>query len=87
MLFYSIKRTKEGTNVVVTEKDNTQDTVPMGKFEYSNIQDMRKSIYDSNYKQFIHNRDKYNHLITFTRNSESIKKPGSWESLTSVIVL
>lgn len=36
--------------------------------------------------QFIHNRDKCNHLITFTRDSESIKKPDSWERLTSVIV-
>ncbi len=35
---------------------------------------------------FIHNRDKCNHLITFTRDSESIKKPGSRERMTSVIV-
>ncbi|KAK7151266.1 hypothetical protein R3I93_012262 [Phoxinus phoxinus] len=59
MLFYSFKRTKEDTNVEVTVKDSTQAAVLMEKFEYSNIPDMRKSIYDSNYKQFIHNGDKF----------------------------
>lgn len=58
MLFYSIRRTRDEANVDVTEKDGTQIAV-MDKFEFGSIQNMRKSIIDSNYRQIIQNGDKF----------------------------
>lgn len=58
MLFYSIRRTRDEANVDVTEKDGTQIAV-MDTFEFGSIQNMRKSIIDSNYRQIIQNGDKF----------------------------
>ncbi|XP_003200820.1 alpha-1,6-mannosyl-glycoprotein 2-beta-N-acetylglucosaminyltransferase [Danio rerio] len=58
MLFYTIRRTKDDSNMEETDKESTHTAV-MVKFDYGTIQNMRKSIYDSNYRQFIQNGDQF----------------------------
>ncbi|XP_056301362.1 alpha-1,6-mannosyl-glycoprotein 2-beta-N-acetylglucosaminyltransferase [Danio aesculapii] len=58
MLFYTVRRTKDDSNMEDTDKESTHTAV-MVKFDYGTIQNMRKSIYDSNYRQFIQNGDQF----------------------------
>ncbi|XP_043075921.1 alpha-1,6-mannosyl-glycoprotein 2-beta-N-acetylglucosaminyltransferase [Puntigrus tetrazona] len=58
VLFYTIRRAKSETSAEEGEKEITQTAI-MVKFDYGTIENMRKSVYDSNYRQFVQNQDRF----------------------------
>ncbi|XP_051953984.1 alpha-1,6-mannosyl-glycoprotein 2-beta-N-acetylglucosaminyltransferase-like [Xyrauchen texanus] len=58
VLFYSKRGTGDEGHTEETAKESTQPVV-LGKFVYGTILSMRKSVYDSNYRQDIQNGEKF----------------------------